>query len=180
MIYLIRHGQTDWNMERKIQGQTDIPLNINGKHQAEGVAEEITNLKIDRIISSDLSRAKETAEIINKKIGTKITFDERIREVDYGDFEGKFIENIKDEEWILFNQNPEKKNGESRKHVYDRVKNFLKEIKDDENVLVVTHSGALKMMLYYAKNKEKFDLTSYNEFSKNTWFDNTKIIAESI
>lgn len=83
MIYLIRHGETDWNVERKIQGQTDIPLNSNGKQQAEEAANEIANLKIDRIISSDLSRAKETAEIINKKVGAKITFDKRIREVKF-------------------------------------------------------------------------------------------------
>ena len=108
MIYLIRHGQTDWNLDRKLQGQTDIPLNDNGRGQAEEVAKEIADLKIDRIISSDLLRAKETAEIINKKIGAVISFDKRLREVNYGDYEGKLIETIKDEEWDVFNQNPEK------------------------------------------------------------------------
>ena len=176
MIYLIRHGQTDWNLDRKLQGQTDIPLNNNGKEQAKEAAKEIANLKIDRIISSDLLRAKETAEIINKKIGAEISFDKRLREVNYGDFEGRLIETIKDEDWNVFNQNPEKKNGESRKQVYERVKKFLQEIKEDENVLVVTHGGALKMMLYYAKNKEKFDIISYDEFSKDYWISNAKVI----
>ena len=69
MIYLVRHGQTDWNIEKKhTQGHTDIPLNENGKKQAEQLAQSISNLKIDKIISSDLLRAKETAEIINKKL----------------------------------------------------------------------------------------------------------------
>ncbi len=176
MIYLIRHGQTDWNLDRRLQGQTDIPLNNNGKEQAEEAAKEIVDLKIDRIISSDLSRAKETAEIINKKIRKEITFDKRLREVNYGDYEGKLIETIKDEDWDVFNQNPEKKNGESRKHVYERVKSFLQEINEEENVLVVTHGGALRMMLYYAGNKDKFDMTSYDEFTKDYWISNAKII----
>ena len=67
MIYLVRHGQTDWNIEKKTQGHTDIPLNGTGKRQAEELAEKIADLKIDRIISSDLLRARETAEIMNWK-----------------------------------------------------------------------------------------------------------------
>lgn len=176
MIYLIRHGQTDWNVERKIQGQTDIPLNINGKQQAKDAAEEIANLKIDKIISSDLSRAKETAEIINKKVGAKITFDKRLREVNYGNYEGAQIDKFTDEQWKIFNETPEKIKGESRQQVYDRVKSVIDEIKDDENVLVVTHGGSLRMMLYYANNKDSFDMDSYNEFSKDFWINNAKVV----
>ena len=176
MIYLIRHGQTDWNVERKIQGQTDIPLNLNGKQQAEEAAKEIANLKIDRIISSDLSRAKETAEIINKKVGKEITFDKRLREVNYGDFEGIQIDKFTDKDWEIFNETPEKIKGEYRQQVYDRVKSFIDEIKDDENVLVVTHGGSLRMMLYYAKNKDNFDKNNYNMFAKDFWINNAKVI----
>ena len=160
MIYLIRHGETDWNVERKIQGQTDIPLNSNGKQQAE----------------EDLSRAKETAEIINKKVGAKITFDKRIREVNYGDFEGVQIDKFTDKEWEIFNETPEKIKGESRQQVYNRVKSFIDEIKDDENVLVVTHGGSLRMMLYYAKNKDNFDKNNYNMFAKDFWINNAKVV----
>ena len=176
MIYLIRHGQTDWNVERKIQGQTDISLNSNGKQQAEEAANEIANLKIDRIISSDLSRAKETAEIINKKVGAEITYDKRLREVNYGDFEGIQIDKFTDKDWVIFNETPEKIKGESRQQVYDRVKSFIDEIKDDENVLVVTHGGSLRMMLYYANNTDSFDMDSYNEFSKDFWINNAKVV----
>ena len=176
MIYLIRHGETDWNVERKIQGQTDIPLNSNGKQQAEEAANEIANLKIDRIISSDLSRAKETAEIINKKVGAKITIDKRLREVNYGNYEGAQFDKFTDEQWEIFNKTPEKIKGESRKQVYDRVKSLIDEIKDDENVLVVTHGGSLRMMLYYANNKDSFDMDSYNEFSKDFGINNAKVV----
>lgn len=66
MIYLVRHGQTDWNIEHRIQGQTDVPLNATGRAQAVELSEKLSNFNIQKIISSDLSRAKETAEIINR------------------------------------------------------------------------------------------------------------------
>ena len=91
MIYLVRHGQTDWNIEKKTQGHTDIPLNENGRKQAQILAQSISNLKIDRIISSDLLRAKETAEIINERFGNNISLDERIREINYGLFDSLII-----------------------------------------------------------------------------------------
>ena len=176
MIYLIRHGQTDWNLNRKLQGQTDIPLNQNGRNQAEQVSEEVSKLKIDKIISSDLLRAKETAEIINKKVGAKITYDKRIREINYGDHEGKYLKVLNDEDCNMFNYYPEKIHSETRKQVYDRVKSFLREIKDDGNVLIVTHGGIMKMMLYYANNRENFDMETYSNFSLRYFINNTKII----
>ena len=65
MIYLVRHGQTDWNLKKKLQGHTDISLNESGRMQAREIAEKISKCKITRIICSDLARAKETAEIID-------------------------------------------------------------------------------------------------------------------
>ena len=176
MIYLIRHGQTDWNVERRIQGQTDIPLNENGKKQVEEISEKIAKLKIDKIFSSDLSRARETAEIINRKIGAKIVYDKRLREVNYGEYEGIKVDKFTDKEWEIFNEFPEKINGESRKQVYDRVKNFIKEINEDENTLIVTHGGSLRMMLYYTNNKDNFDKESYDKFTKDFWVSNAEVI----
>lgn len=176
MIYLIRHGETDWNAKRKIQGQTDIPLNSNGKQQAEEAANEIVNLKIDRIISSDLSRAKETAEIINKKIGVKITLDKRLREENFGDYEGRIIEEITDEEWNVLNETPEKIHGESRNQLYERAKSFISQIKEDENILVVTHGGLLRMILYYSQNKKSYDKDSFIVFAKNLLISNAKVM----
>ena len=148
----------------------------NNKLKKQRTKQQIANLKIDRIISSDLSRAKETAEIINKKVGAEITYDKRLREVNYGDFEGIQIDKFTDKDWEIFNETPEKIKGESRQQVYDRVKSFIDEIKDDENVLVVTHGGSLRMMLYYAKNKEKFDKDNYNMFAKDFWINNAKVV----
>jgi len=130
MIYLVRHGQTDWNIEKKhTQGHTDIPLNENGKKQAEQLAQSISNLKIDKIISSDLLRAKETAEIINKKFGSPIFFDERMREINYGILERIPRDTLTQETWDIFNTRPEELKAESKVHIFERIKNFFDELK---------------------------------------------------
>ena len=106
MIYIIRHGQTDWNIEHRTQGQTDIALNTNGIKQAELITEKIANSKIDSIISSDLKRAYMTAQIINKKFNKKIETDKRLREFCFGTLEGIIRDNITQETWDNFNKNP--------------------------------------------------------------------------
>ena len=100
MIYLVRHGETDWNAEKKIQGHTDIALNQNGRKQAKELANTIAHLKIDKIISSDLLRARETAEIVNEEINKRVSFDTRIKEVGFGLLEGIKIENITPKLWL--------------------------------------------------------------------------------
>ena len=103
MIYLVRHGQTDWNTIRRIQGQTDVPLNDIGRHEAFLSGEKLASIKIDKIISSDLLRAKETAEIINRFLSRSITFDTRLREINFGDLQGMLSNHISDETWNIFN-----------------------------------------------------------------------------
>ncbi len=90
-FYFIRHGQTDWNKEERLQGHTDIPLNDIGRAQAKEVLKLISDLPIDLIITSDLLRSKETAEIINEKLQLPLTLDKKIRERCFGDLEGKTI-----------------------------------------------------------------------------------------
>jgi len=85
----IRHGVTDWNLERRAQGQTDIPLNDAGRAQARLVAERLKGEEAwDVVYSSDLSRAKETAETIGKALGLPVRLDERLREMSFGTMEG--------------------------------------------------------------------------------------------
>ena len=176
MIYLVRHGQTDWNFNKKIQGQTDIPLNENGQMQAKKTSENISKYKIERIISSDLSRAKETAEIINEKIGLNIELDERLREVEYGDYEGKCYGKFTEEDWNKFNRDPEIFNGEPRYDVYKRVKSFFDELDDDKNILIVTHGGIIRMMKYFEKNRENFNFEEYLKFTKGLKIDNSQLV----
>ena len=162
MIYIIRHGQTDWNIEHRTQGHTDIALNINGIKLAELISQKIANLKIDTIISSDLKRAYMTAQIINKKFNKNIETDKRLREFSFGTLEGITREKITPEIWDDFNKNPKKFNAEKREEIFNRIKSFINDIKsNDKNILVVTHGGPIRMIKYYLENGENFNDKKY-------------------
>lgn len=81
MIYIVRHGQTDWNKSKQLQGHNPIPINIIGRREANIVRKVIETLNFDRIISSDLLRAKQTAEIINKNLSKDIILEVLIMEI---------------------------------------------------------------------------------------------------
>lgn len=83
-VYLVRHGETQWNAERRIQGQSDSPLTAKGEQQAMQVATRAKELGITHIISSDLGRTQRTAEIIAQACGCDIIFDSRLRELNMG------------------------------------------------------------------------------------------------
>ena len=87
-ILLTRHGQTDWNVLKKVQGKADIELNKKGIEQAEATRDTLKNEKIDLILCSPLKRAKQTADIINQERNIPIIIDERVSERDFGEFEG--------------------------------------------------------------------------------------------
>ena len=161
MIYFVRHGQTNWNLEHKTQGWTDIPLNENGKIEAKKVSNIFKNIKIDKIYSSDLSRAKKTAEIIKQNYNLDIIIDERLREIKYGDLEGLRISKLDQNTWDIINNNPKKLNAEGYDEVYNRIVDFFKQINKNENILIVTHAGIIRILLYFVKNnifkKEEFD-----------------------
>ena len=164
MIYIIRHGQTDWNIEHRTQGHTDIALNKNGIEQAELITQKIANLKIDNIISSDLKRAYMTAQIINKKFNKTIEEDKRLREFCFGTLEGITRDKITQEIWDDFNQNPKKFNAESKEEIFNRIKSFINDIKSNninKNILVVTHGGPIRMIKYYLDNGDNFNDKKY-------------------
>ena len=156
MIYLVRHGQTDWNLEKKTQGHTDISLNDNVREQALRVSNFLRNYKIDKIYSSDLLRASETAEIINKCLNLNIILDNRLREINYGDLEGIPRTTLSQDVWAVFNNNPLELHAEPMLDVYTRIKNFFDSLNYDEDILIVTHGGALRIIMYYINNREFF------------------------
>ena len=93
-LILIRHGETDWNRQEIWQGQTDIPLNETGEQQALAMAQRLQDQGIQAIVSSDLRRAKRTAEVLGEMTNLPVLLDERLREINLGDWEGLHISAI--------------------------------------------------------------------------------------
>lgn len=87
-VYLIRHGEVAWNSENAYVGATDLPLNEHGREQAERLADALKSKEISAVYSSDLSRARETAEIVAGRLGLEVHTDSALREVNYGEWEG--------------------------------------------------------------------------------------------
>src|SRR5215467_14607337 len=87
-LLLVRHGETDWNADGRLQGQTDRPLSDFGRRQARQLAEELDGEQFEAIYSSDLARARETAEIVSERRGLAVRLDPDLREKDWGNWEG--------------------------------------------------------------------------------------------
>ncbi len=150
-VYLVRHGETQWNAERRIQGQSDSPLTAKGEQQAMQVGERARSLGITHIISSDLGRTKRTAEII-APCGCDITFDSRLRELDMGVLEKRQIDSLTEEEegWrrqlVNGTQDGRIPGGESMQELSDRVHAALAsclELPQGSRPLLVSHGIAL-------------------------------------
>ena len=144
-IYVVRHGQTDWNIQGLVQGLTDIELNLTGIEQGNEVAEQLKNINFVAIYSSPLKRTIETAKLINKYHNKNIIADKRIVERCFGNFEGTNGLKNKFDYWD-YKLNLNDNNVESVKILFKRIKDFLLEIyeiyKDtNSNILLVTHGG---------------------------------------
>lgn len=156
-FYIIRHGQTNWNKEGRIQGKTDIELNEKGIEQAKEARKILENYPIDMIVASPLKRARKTAEIINEAKNVPIIFKEELEERGFGDFEGKIRKEIHDEildSEILANYglNKEYKGVETIRSLCNRVWKLIDELKEDyaeKNILFVTHGGVTRAINGY-------------------------------
>ncbi|MFB6326196.1 phosphoglycerate mutase [Pantoea deleyi] len=100
-VYLVRHGETVWNAERRIQGQSDSPLTEKGEQQARQVGERVKQLGITHVIASDLGRTRRTAEIIADACGCGVTLDARLRELNMGVLEKRPLDGLtaEEEQW---------------------------------------------------------------------------------
>lgn len=96
----LRHGQTDWNLEGRIQGHTDIPLNATGRAQAAAAAARLVGAGVTRAVTSPLSRARETAEIVADHLGVPLEIDADLKERAFGAFEGRLLAEVKREHGI--------------------------------------------------------------------------------
>ncbi len=152
MLYIIRHGKTDWNVRHKLQGRTDVPLNEEGRQMAEAARAEYLNVHFDICFCSPLVRARETAEILLKGRNIPILTDDRLAEMGFGSFEG--IENSFQIPDCPINElfySPEKYTAppggaESLDDLFARTGAFLKErvdplLKEGKDVLIVGHGA---------------------------------------
>ena len=160
MIYLVRHGQTDWNLQHRVQGRADIELNQTGIEQAEAVAQKLSDVKIDVCFASPLKRALKTAQIIHKG---EIIIDERIIERGNGELEGRTDWK---EQGVNFNDPNEKRfKIETLPELENRLSSFWNEILakyQKQNVLVVTHAGtAMWSQVYLYGMPENNDMNQY-------------------
>jgi probable phosphoglycerate mutase len=161
MIYIVRHGQTDWNLEGRYAGRKDIPLNDKGIEQANIIKEELKSIKFDKVFSSPLSRAYQTAKII---CDNEIIIDDRIIERSNGDLEGKLKTEVIME--VDFNDPNEKNyNIESIIDFRKRITSFFDEITSlykDENILIVTHAGVgIYARCYFEGEPNNNDYSKY-------------------
>ncbi len=150
-ILFVRHGETDWNKEHRIQGQTDTKLTEEGKKQAKRIAERLKDEKIDAIYTSTLSRAIDTAKKINKYHNLKIEKCKEFNELSFGMYEGMKWDEVKEKHPKVFEEREKNKyefkpeKGESFKELWQRFHKKLLEIEKkhpNENVLIVAHGGA--------------------------------------
>lgn len=151
-FWLVRHGQTDWNIQRRYQGHTDIPLNSRGREQARELAAELNGSQIAAVYSSDLSRALETAAILTQHNGVAIIPDRRLREISMGEWEGRTLFEVNQElpdgaaGLAYIEAHSRAPGGESLAEVAERVRAFAEEIAPrhaGQIVLVVMHGLSL-------------------------------------
>jgi probable phosphoglycerate mutase len=166
-LLLARHGETDWNSERRWQGHADRPLNATGREQARELAESLVGTPITAIYSSDLARARETAEIVGARLGLPVVVDGGLREVDVGDWSGVRHADIAERfpagfaRWQGGEHGWE--GGESYEEMRERVVAALLRIASEhegETLLVVAHGGTIRACdaaargLTYRKSRE--------------------------
>lgn len=146
-LYLVRHGETDWNQQRRIQGLTDIPLNETGREQARATGRLLARREWDGIYCSPLGRARETARIIASEVGLgEPAVVDALAERNYGEAEGMSFEQI-ERRWPDRGTVPGQ---ETREQVVARVLPALQELAEThpgESIIVVSHGGAIRAVL---------------------------------
>ncbi|MEY4933157.1 MAG: hypothetical protein RLZZ403_1477 [Pseudomonadota bacterium] len=176
-IFLVRHGETDWNAAGRLQGREDVPLNSIGEAQAYRVAEALHGLGIERIVTSYLSRARRTAEIVASRLGLQdLAVVEGLHERDYGDVSGLTPE----ERAARFPPGTSPANQEPASAMKARVTAALHDIATrhaERRILVVSHGGVINTLLahftdgQHGTGKNLLPNCSVTKFRRNgdTW-----------
>ncbi|MEC7758196.1 MAG: histidine phosphatase family protein [SAR324 cluster bacterium] len=158
-IILIRHGETEWNSQKRMQGHSNSDLSSVGQAQIQALGQWMKNVPFDLIYSSDSLRAKQTAESITQFSGHELQFDQRLREKNLGVFEGLTSEEARErhpEVFRLFKTAGSKyviDEGESTQQLQDRALEIVNEIRikhPEERVLLVTHGGFIRVVMKHS------------------------------
>ena len=157
--YLVRHGETEWNAQERIQGQTDIPLSDAGREQAARTAERLAGCRFGAVYTSDLTRAHETARIIVARLSEprpEVLLRPSLREVAYGELEGAPWQEVRAStgelhgvEGAYHDLDLKPEGGESFRELLERLGEFSRELEaghPGEDALVVSHGGALRAL----------------------------------
>jgi alpha-ribazole phosphatase len=155
-LLLVRHGETLWNDQSRYQGQEDVPLSPRGREEAERLAERLVGESIAAIYASDLARARDTAQIVARRLGKSVMMEPRLREANLGDWQGLTYAEVhrryfcdSDPLPAYFVDTPPL-GGESLRQLQTRALGAIEQIvaqHPNESVLLVTHGGCLKTLL---------------------------------
>ena len=155
-LYLVRHGESEWNKLKKIQGQQDVSLTNKGIEQAKITGKRLMKEKIQKIYSSDLKRAYDSAKIIGEILNVEVIPLKELREINFGIWEGLTEDIVKSkfnkehEKWLKEPEKLKNEGAETIKELQERVMKGVNKIINQEkvdNILIVSHSAALKTII---------------------------------
>jgi broad specificity phosphatase PhoE len=151
-VYLVRHGATEWNVNKRAQGMADIELNAEGHKQAIATAQGLAHVDLAAVFSSDLKRAVDTARPIAEAHGLEVVFDPGFREIDQGEWTGLEVSEIKNrwpDLWGPARHYSARPGGESPQQVRARALKALAKVvaaHPDDDVVVVSHGGTIRWL----------------------------------
>jgi len=164
-VYVIRHGETDYNVENRYCGRTNIDINENGIVQARLIAEKLKDNDIDSIIASSMIRAKHTADIINSLLNVNCEIHDSIIEIGMGVYEGltkEEIQKIYPEMWAACSPKGRESEIDVQKSVFDTLEQ-LKDKYKDKNILIVTHGYITKVIYKYFTDCNNEEFKNYRQ-----------------
>lgn len=171
-IYIVRHGQTIWNKEKRLQGSVDIELNEKGRELACITGKALACTHFDVIYSSPLKRAYETALLIRGDKKTKIVTDDRLRELNFGSMEGESYEELREQNthgFKYFFTEPQlyfpPQDGETLEHLIDRAGDFMTNVVESpenrfDRIMIVAHGAMNKALMTHVKKHPLTDFWS--------------------
>jgi broad specificity phosphatase PhoE len=184
-LILIRHGETDWNVEGRYQGQSDVPLNPIGVKQARDLARKFIPRSLDTIFSSNLSRAQQTALMLSEATGAPLHLDPRLREIDQGEWEGMLFSDIRTRYSEVYEQRRHyplevaPPGGETVGQVRERVLEAVKEIiqqHPNRRIAIVSHGLALAIIKVHFRDLPIADV--WNQIPRNAEPETITVEAE--